>query len=271
MTIHPSTSAPTPVVFIHGLWIHASSWSPWVELFTDAGYAPVAPGWPGESPSVELTRANSEPLAGRGIAEITQHYVDLIATLPAKPIVIGHSFGGLFAQKLLADGHAAAAIAIDPGQIKGVKAVPLAQIRSALPVLKKPSNKKKAVSLTKKQFRYSFGNALTKQESDALFEKWTIPGSGLLPFEASAANKDDASPAAVDTMTSDRGPLLFIAGGKDHTVPQKIVVAAHELYQGSSATTDLTVFADRGHTLVFDQGWREIANHSLTWLRGQNL
>jgi len=270
MTVNEHTDG-TPVVFIHGLWVHSTSWKPWVDLFTDAGYAPIAPGWPGDSPTAELTRANPDAVADRGIAEITQHYADLIADLPSKPIVIGHSFGGLIAQKLLADGHASAAIAIDPGQIKGVKALALAQIRTGLPVLKKSSNKERAVSLTKRQFAYSFGNTLPASESDALFDWWAIPGPGRVLFEGTSANRDDASPAAVDTSKGDRGPLLFIAGGKDHTTPQKVVVGAHALYAGSPAVTDLKVFPDRGHSLVFDHGWREIADQALTWLVKQEL
>jgi len=271
MTINEESTSRTPVVFIHGLWVHSTSWKPWVDLFTDAGYAPIAPGWPGDSPTAELTRANPDAVADRGIAEITQHYADLIADLPSKPIVIGHSFGGLIAQKLLADGHASAAIAIDPGQIKGVKALALAQIRTGLPVLKKSSNKERAVSLTKRQFAYSFGNTLPASESDALFDWWAIPGPGRVLFEGTSANRDDASPAAVDTSKGDRGPLLFIAGGKDHTTPQKVVVGAHALYAGSPAVTDLKVFPDRGHSLVFDHGWREIADQALTWLVKQEL
>lgn len=271
MTAQQESTAPTPVVFIHGLWVHADSWKPWVDLFASAGYAPVAPGWPGDSPTVDLTRKNADAVADRGIAEITQHYADLIANLPTKPIVIGHSFGGLIAQKLLADGHAAAAIAIDPGQIKGVKAVALAQVRTGLPVLRKPGNKKRAVSLTKKQFAYSFGNTLPSQESDSLFDLWTIPGPGRVLFEGTSANRDKESPAAVDTANGDRGPLLFIAGGKDHTTPQKVVVGAYALYAGSPAVTDLKVLPDRGHSLVFDHGWREVADQALAWLEQQEL
>ena len=164
------------VVFIHGLWIHANSWEPWVEPYATAGYETYAPGWPGDAADIEQTRANASALANQGIDDITRRYSEFIRSLSSRPIVIGHSFGGLIAQKLLADGQAAAAIAIDPGQIKGVKPLPLAQIRSGLPVLSRPGNKKKVVSLTKKQFRYAFGNALPEDESDELFERWTIPG-----------------------------------------------------------------------------------------------
>ncbi|GAA3437894.1 alpha/beta hydrolase [Kutzneria kofuensis] len=264
-------SASTPVVFIHGLWIHSDSWQNWVDLYRQAGYDPIAPGWPGDSDTVAATRANAAALAGHGIDDITASYLKVINGLAAKPIIIGHSFGGLIAQKLLAGGHACAAIAIDPGQIKGVKPVPFAQIRSGLPVLSKPGNKKKAVALTGKQFRYGFGNAIPQAESDELFERWAIPGPGKPLFEASTANFSTSSPAAVDTRNNDRGPLLIIGGGQDHTVPEVVAKAAYKLYAGSSAITDYRSFPDRGHSLVFDHGWREVADHTLAWLRHLGL
>ncbi len=265
------TKFPIPVVFIHGLWIHSDAWQPWIELYRSAGYDPTAPGWPGDSFDVEQTRNNSAALANKGIDDITRHYTKVIDGLATKPIVIGHSFGGLIAQKLLGEGRAAAAVAIDPGQIKGVRPLPFAQIRSGLPVLSKPGNKKKAVSLTKKQFRYGFGNALTEAESAELFDKWTIPGPGRPLFEASAANFKKTSPAAVDTRRDDRGPLLIMAGGRGHTVPAVVAKAAYRLYAGSGAITDFHEFPDRGHSLVLDHGWREVADVTLDWLHRQGL
>jgi pimeloyl-ACP methyl ester carboxylesterase len=261
----------TPVVFIHGLWIHPTAWQPWQALFSEAGYETSAPGWPGDKATVAETRNNLAGLAGVGIEDITAAYRAHIATLPSKPIVIGHSFGGLIAQKLLAAGDAVAAIAIDPGQIKGVKPLPFAQIRSGLPVLKSPGNKKKAISLTAKQFRYGFGNAISESESNALHTNWSIPGPGRPLFEASAANFNKVSPAGVDTKKSDRGPLLFVAGGQDHTVPEVVVKAAYDLYADSKAVTDLRVFPDRGHSLVLDSGWRAVADASIDWLASQSL
>jgi pimeloyl-ACP methyl ester carboxylesterase len=254
------------VIFIHGLWIHSAAWQPWVELFRSAGYDAMAPGWPGDSDSVEQTRKNAAAVADKGIDDITNGYLDVIASLPVKPIVIGHSFGGLIAQKLLSMNVAAAAVAIDPGQIKGVKPLPFAQLRSGLPVLSRPGNRKRAVTLTRKQFRYGFGNAVTESESAELFDKWAIPGPGKPLFEASTANFKRSSPAAVDTSTGDCGPLLIVAGGKDHTVPEVVARAAYKLYAGSGAITDYQVFPDRGHSLVLDHGWREIADFTLSWL-----
>lgn len=264
-------STPTPVILIHGLWIHSNSWQNWMEVYQQAGYRPMAPGWPGDRDTVAATRRNAVAVANHGIEDITENYRRVIDSIDAAPVVIGHSFGGLIAQKLLADGYARAAVAIDPGQIKGVRPVPLAQIRSGLPVLANPGNKKKAVSLTRKQFRYAFANAVPEAESDELFDRWAIPGPGRPLFEASTANFSKTSPAAVDTKKGGRGPLLIVGGGKDHTVPEAVAKAAYKLYAGSNATTDYQSFPDRGHSLVFDHGWREIADYTLAWLERQGV
>jgi non-heme chloroperoxidase len=255
-----------PVVFIHGLWIHSAAWEPWTALYRNAGYEPLTPGWPGEGPTVESTRQDPAKVAGHGLADIVKHYTKIIVDLPQRPIVVGHSFGGLIAQQLLTSGHASHAVAIDPGPPKGVTKVPLSQIRAALPVLRKKSNREQAVSLTERQFRYSFGNAVSKDEARELFQRWAIPGPGKPLFEATSAKKDPASPAAVDTATSDRGPLLITGGDRDHQVPEVVTRQAYQLYAASHAVTDYHVFADRGHSLVFDSGWRDVADYTLSWL-----
>jgi pimeloyl-ACP methyl ester carboxylesterase len=150
-----------PVVFIHGLWLHASSWSPWVDLFEHAGYTATAPGWPGVRDTVAEARENPEDIADKGIDDVVEHYARIIKTLPSAPILVGHSFGGMIAEKLLGMNLAAAAVAIDAAQIKGVLPLPLSALHSTLPVFKNPANKHRAVTLTREQFRYSFGHTGT--------------------------------------------------------------------------------------------------------------
>ncbi|MEV8516373.1 alpha/beta hydrolase [Dactylosporangium sp. NPDC051484] len=263
--------SPIPVVFIHGLWLHASSWGPWLDLFRDAGYAPVAPGWPGDADTVELSRANPDAIANRGIDEVTDHYAGIIGALARPPILIGHSFGGMIAEKLLGQNHGAAAIAIDAAQIKGVLPLPLSSLRATLPVFKNPANIHHAVSLTADEFRYSFGNAVSAEESDELHRRWTIPAPGRPLFEAAVANFSPHSPAKVDTDNADRGPLLLVMGGRDHTVPEVITKATLKQYRNSDAVTDLIEFPDRGHSLTIDSGWRDVAESCLGWLEKQGL
>jgi non-heme chloroperoxidase len=208
----------------------------------------------------------SRPAAGKGIDEIVEHYAQIIAGLSARPVVVGHSFGGLIAQRLLGQDLAAAAVAIDPAPIKGVIFLPPSALRVASIALRRPANRNEAVSLTAEQFRYGFGNAVGEQESGELYQRWAIPSPGRPLFEAAMANFAPHSPAKVNTGNKTRGPLLITAGGRDHTVPAAISHATRRLYHKSPAVTDLREFPDRGHSLTIDHGWREVAQTVLDWL-----
>jgi pimeloyl-ACP methyl ester carboxylesterase len=260
------TAQRTPAVFIHGLWLHATSWDPWLQLFRDAGYEPIAPGWPGEPPTVREAREQPDLVADMSIDDATAHFAEIIGSLETKPVIIGHSFGGLFAEKLLGQGLGVAGVAIDPAQIKGVLPLPVAQLRAALPALGNPANLHKAVSLTAKQFRFGFGNELSEEESDALFEQWSIPGPARVVFQAAAANFVLHSEAKVNTGNDERGPLLLISGKKDHTVPDVTTRSTFKQYRDSSAVTELEQFEGRGHSLTIDSGWREVADATIEWL-----
>jgi non-heme chloroperoxidase len=262
-----------PVVFIHGLWLHSTSWEPWAELFRAAGYDPILPEWPGVPATVSEARAHPETQAGVGIDQVIEHHAEIVRGLPESPVLIGHSFGGLVVQSLLNSGLGRAGIAIDPAPIRGVLRLPPAQLRSAFPVLSNPANRKRAVSLTPAQFQASFGNALPAAEADRLHEQWTIPGPGKPLFQAALANMTPRgrSATAVDTRTAERGPLLIISGGADRTVPDSVSRSAFKLYGKTAAVTEFREFPDRGHSLTVDSGWTEVAQASLDWLTKQGI
>jgi pimeloyl-ACP methyl ester carboxylesterase len=261
----------TPVMFIHGLWLHAGSWGDWVKLFGDAGYAAFAPGWPNEPDTVAAARAKPELVADQGIDDLMKHFTAIVGKLSEPPILIGHSFGGLLAEKMLGEGYGRAAVAIDPAQMKGVLPLPLAQLRSALPALGNPLNKHRAVALTKSEFRFGFGNAVPEAESDELFEKWSIPSPAKPLFEAAFANFHLHAPTEVNTRNNQRGPLLLVSGTADHTVPDVTTQASFKRYRDSIAVTELKQFEGRGHSLTVDHGWPDIAQSILAWLKSKGL
>jgi pimeloyl-ACP methyl ester carboxylesterase len=264
-------SSRTPVMFVHGLWLHSTSWEGWAERFREAGYEPILPEWPGVPETIADARKYPERQAGVGLMEISNHHAEIIRRLDKKPILIGHSVGGFIVQHLLGQDLGAAAVAICPGQIKGVFAIAPAQAKSAFAFLINPANVKNAVSLNPQQFRYGFANAVSQKESDELFAKWTIPSPARPLFQLALGNFIPNSPAKVNTANATRGPLLLMSGKLDHTVPDILTRSTFKQYRGSAASTEYKRFDDRGHSLICDSGWPELADYSLSWLRSKGL
>jgi pimeloyl-ACP methyl ester carboxylesterase len=262
-----NSSGRTPVVFIHGLWLLPSSWDNWAALFDQAGYAPVTPVWPDDPETVEAARANPGVFGGKTLAEIADHTAEVIDALDKKPAVIGHSTGGLLAQIIAGRGLSAATVAIDPGPFRGVLPVPVSSLKASAPVLKKPLNRGRAVTLTLDQFKYGWGNALSDEEAEQLYERYHVaaPASALLQMVN--ANVNPFTEAKADTKNPDRGPLLILDGEKDHTVPWSIAKASFKRQQRNEGTTEIKMIPNRGHALTIDSGWREVADIALTFVK----
>jgi pimeloyl-ACP methyl ester carboxylesterase len=262
-----NTSGRTPVVFIHGLWLLPSSWDRWAEVFEQAGYAPLTPGWPDDPETVEEAKAHPEVFANKTIGQVADHYAEVIGTLNKRPAVIGHSFGGLLTNIIAGRGLSAASVAISPAPFRGVLPLPISSLRSAAPVLTNPANRHRAVPLTYDQFRYGFANAVSEEEAQHLYETYAVPAPGAPLFQAAAANLNPWTEAKVDTDNPDRGPMLFISGAKDHTVPQAIAEAAYHRQQHNGGVTEFVEIPDRGHSITIDSGWREVADTALAFVR----
>jgi non-heme chloroperoxidase len=263
-------SSALPVVFVHGLWLHASSWQPWLDLFVERGYRPLAPGWPGEAATPEETRAHADELAGRGITEITDSYAAVIDGLEERPVVIGHSFGGLIADQLLARGLARGAVVLSPAQFRGIYRLPMAQLRSTWPVLSHPRLRDKTWGHSRDSFAKAFANGVPREEAEELYERYAIESSARPLFQAGTANLVPRSPVAVD-IRAQRGPLLIIAAGQDRTVPEATAKAAYRKLRRGPGVTEFTTFPDRGHSLGVDSGWREVADTALDFLDRHGL
>jgi non-heme chloroperoxidase len=256
-----------PVVFVHGLWLLPSSWDRWAQVFEQAGYAALTPGWPDDPETVEEAKEHPEVFAGKTIGQIADHYDEIIRGLDKRPAILGHSFGGLLVQILAGRGLASATVAIDPAPFRGVLPLPISSLKSARPVLSNPANRNRAVPLTYEQFRYGFANAVSEDEAKELYNSFAVPGSGAPLFQAATANLNPWTEAKVDSENADRGPLLIVSGEKDHTVPWAIANASYKKQERNAGVTEIVEMPNRGHALVIDSGWREVADTALAFVR----
>ena len=262
-----NASGKTPVVFIHGLWLLPSSWDPWRQLFEEAGYATLAPSWPDDPETVAEARANPAVFAKKKVGQVADHVEEVIRQLTGKPTVIGHSFGGLLTQIIAGRGLSAASVAIDPAPFRGVLSLPISSLRSAMPVLANPANASRAVTLTFEQFRYGWANAVSEEEAKQLYETFHVAAPGAPLFQAATANLNPRTEAKVDSENPERGPLLLISGGNDHTVPWAITNASFKKQRHNDGVTEIVEIPNRGHALTIDGGWREVADTALTFIK----
>ena len=254
------------VVFVHGLWLLSSSWDRWRVVFEEAGYATIAPGWPDDPASVAEARANPEVFAHKMVGQVAEHYLEAMGRLRVRPAVVGHSFGGLIAQRVAGVGASAVTVAIDPAPFRGVLPLPVSSLRSAAAVLGNPANIGRAVALTFEQFRYGWANAVSEEEARSLYEEFHVAASGVPLFQAAAANLNPFTEVKVDVHHPGRGPLLFISGEKDTTVPWAITHASYARQKHNPALTEIVEVPGRGHSLTIDSGWREVAQTALDFV-----
>lgn len=259
----------TPIVLIHGLWMTPKSWNTWAERFRAQGHEVIIPGWPGiDDRSVEDIRRDPSALKGIGLKQIADNYERIIRALPVKPIIMGHSFGGVLTQMLADRGLGSAYVGVAPGQTAGVTALPLSTLWTGTPILSNPFGRSGAKPLSKRHFHFTFGNDLSRPASDALWEEYAVNSYNRVFFEGvTSVLNEKGGVTHVDYARADRAPLLVITGEIDHVVPPAIGRAIVRKYRssGSPAVVEYKEYAGRTHRLVSQDGWEEIADYALTW------
>ena len=257
-----------PLMLIHGAWLSARSWEQFSEYFTARGFDVSAPEWPRKHGDVEELREDADELAGLGLTEIVDHYADLIAGLDEAPVLIGHSFGGLIVELLLDRGLGRAGVAMSPAPPKGILVLPFSSLKAASPALAHPSKRRGIVTLTPEEFTYGFVNTFSPEDAAAAYERYAVPETGRIFYEAGFANFSLHPPTDVHFSNDDRAPLLIVGAEKDHTVPASVSHAQAKKYEKSSARTDYLEFEGRPHLFVTGEGWEEVAAAIDSWLDG---
>lgn len=248
------------VMLIHGAWLTPSSWDRFRQRYEAAGLSVIAPPWPYLDRSVgELRRSPDPRLAKLGIAQIVDHYAELIEALSHPPILIGHSFGGLIVQLLADRGLGAAAIAIDPAPPFGVPAHPLA-VWTSLGVFFAWNGWNRVLRMSLRGFSTGFAQTLPEAEKPYAYEKFVVPTPGRIFFQALLGIG-----AKVRWTNPDRPPLLLIAGEEDRTVPAPMVRSNYRKHLRSPVAAAYHQFPGRSHWLCNEDGWEEVADRALSW------
>lgn len=263
--IPPEPTPPDSIVLIHGLWLSPRSWEHWADRYRKAGFRVLTPAWPGMDDEVEELRRDSDPIAELTATRIVDHYERIIRDLDRPPIIMGHSFGGAFAQMLLDRGLGAAGVGIDSAAVKGVLRLPLSSLKASLPVLRNPANRHRAVPLSMDEFHYAFTNTMSREESERVYQRYYVPAAGGVLFEAALANLNPRASLRVDFGNEQRPPLLLIAGGADRVVPPSVSRATAGRYRKSTAVTGYKEFPGRPHFTLGQAGWEEVADYALNW------
>jgi len=259
-----TTASKPPIVLIHGMWMNPLSWEHWASHYTDRGHRVLAPAWPGLDKEPEELRRDPAPLRGIDITEVVDHYDKIIRGLDHAPIIIGHSFGGLFTQLLLDRGLGVAGVTLGTAAPKGVLRLPFSTLRSAWPALGNPANLKKETPLTTEQFHWCFTNAVSKDESDRVYDRYYIPGSARPFFQAGLANFNPNGKTKVNFKNPARAPLLLITGAIDRICPPSVNLSNFKQQRKAPSATDHNEYPGRCHWPGQD-GWEEVADYALNW------
>ena len=255
-----------PLMLIHGAWLSARSWENYVDYFSRRGFAVTAPEWPRKAGDVEELRDTADDVAGLGVEEIVDHYAGLIGELDQPPVLVGHSYGGLFVELLLDRGLGSAGVALSPAPPKGILVLPFATLKSASPALGHPSKWRGVVPLTLEEFTYAFVNTFPPEAAAAAYDRYAVPETGQIFYEAGFANFHLHPPTEVHFKSAERAPLLIVGAAEDHTVPASLSKAAFKRYEQSEARTDYLEFAGRPHLHMAAPDWEEVAQAAHAWI-----
>ena len=268
MAASDTENAQIPLVLIHGAWLSALSWENYADYFAKRGFAVSAPEWPRKQGDVEEIRETAEESAGLGVQEIVDHYAQIIERLDQPPVLIGHSYGGLFVELLLDRGLGRAGVAMSPAPPKGILVLPFSTLKSGAPALAHPSKWHGVVTLTLEEFTYAFVNTFSADDAAAAYDRYAVPETGQIFYEAGFANFHLRPPTEVHFKNEDRAPLLLVGASEDHTVPASLTKAQYKRYERSPAKTDYLEFEGRPHLHMVAPAWEEVALAIDSWLDG---
>jgi alpha-beta hydrolase superfamily lysophospholipase len=251
------------ILFIHGMFMTPKCWDHWIEFFKERGLAGRATAWPEHNKSVpDLNRnfAANTALAGLRFTDLIAAFENQISKLPEKPVLVGHSVGGLIVQILINKGLGRAGVAIDSAPPKGLRSFRPSFLRSNSQVVNPFVSAKIPYVMKLGKFRYAFANSMTRQEQEEAYRTYIVPESIRVP-------RDLGKKAVIDFKKA-HAPLLLIAGSADHIIPAGLNRRNFGRYaQDNGSRTEFKEFEGRSHTIILQKGWDEVAGFACDWIR----
>jgi alpha-beta hydrolase superfamily lysophospholipase len=252
------------IVFVHGMYMNPLCWERWVDYYQAKGYQCLAPAWPGRDQPIDtLRKRHPDPQLGKlTLSSVLERFTNTIKALDKKPILVGHSMGGLVVQFLLQRDLGAAGVAIDSAPPMGVFTTKWSFLKSNWPHITPFVSQSSPIEMTFERFRYTFVNTLPLAEQQAAYERYVVPESRRVPRESLTARVDFKKP---------HPPLLLVAGSTDNIIPASLIKANYARYKQSPYVTDFKEFAGRAHFIIGQKGWEEVADFVLAWLNDKGV
>jgi len=258
-----TNAATKSIVFITGTFIGRNCWDEWKKYFESKGYQCTAPAWPGKNASSEILR-NRHPdfaIASNRLSGLVDYFAGIITEFPVKPILIGHSLGGLVVELLLQRGLGMAGIAIHPFPSTGVSLFNFSFLKVILAPMGFFTSSHKTYMIPFRKWKNIIANGMDCEKQKQLFYKYAIPESKLII-------RDVFRPTAKIDFGRDRPPLLLISGSRDKVVSSPLVFSMYEKYKMGSSITDYRDFKGRNHLAFENPLWKEETDFIHFWLQG---
>ncbi|GAA3767428.1 alpha/beta hydrolase [Flavobacterium ginsengiterrae] len=249
------------VMFVTGAFVSHTCWDGWVKYFEEKGYTAVAPPWPfKDAPAKELRdrQPNDIGLATLTLTQLIDHYAAIAKSFPEKPLIIGHSLGGLITQILVNRDLASAGAAVHSVPPMGVIPYEFTFLKSGWKVLGLFTSLKKTYLMSFEKFQYAFVNGLPLSVQKEAYEKYVVPESKTV------ARGGLTSAAAVD-FKKNHPPLLFMAGSEDQFLSPHLNTRNFKKYKRNNSILDYKEFKGRNHNVLLLDTWKENADFILNW------
>ena len=252
------------IVFITGAFVHNGSWKEWRKFFEVRGYKTIAPPWPfKDAVSAAELRArhpNDVRLATLTLNELVDHYIAIVKSFPEKPIVIGHSLGGLITQIIVNRDLVEAGVAIHPVPTLGVFPYEFSFLKAGWKSLGLFTSLKKTYLMSFKDWQYAFVNNMPLKDQQASYKKYTIP-------ESKTVARGGLTKAAKVDYNKSHPPLLITSGSIDNIIPAHLNLRNFKRYKNSDSILEYKEFEGRNHWVIGQSTWQEDAKFIYEWLR----